>query len=507
MKTLELGKSPLTLEDIKSVALDGRKVRLSKGARDKILTAHRFLLEAVETGETFYGINTGFGLLSNVKISNEKITQLQKNYLRSHSAGVGTPLESKYVRAMLLLRANTLTQGHSGVHVKTVEQILKLLNENIHPIVPEQGSVGASGDLAPLAHLASVLVGEGEAIVDGKRMKGATALKKRGIKPIVLGPKEALALTNGTQFMCAIGTLALLEAEELCNLADMIGAMTLEALQGTTAAFDPKIHEVRPHPGQIESARRVRVLLGDGKKSEISSGHENCEKVQDAYCLRCIPQVHGATRESLKFVRQVLEREANSVTDNPIIFPKEKEILSGGNFHGQMVSVALDLLAIATAELASISERRFEKLINPTMSGLPAFLVKDGGLNSGFMIVQVSAAAIVSENKTLCHPASVDSIPTSADKEDHVSMGAWASRKAATVVTNTRRVLAMELLAACQGLDFLKPRKTTPILEKIRTKIRKQIPTLIEDRPFYIDIQKLDEMIDAREFESILKGI
>jgi histidine ammonia-lyase len=382
------------------------------------------------------------------------------------------------------------------VSLKLVQQILDVLNAGITPCIPEQGSVGASGDLAPLSHLALVLIGEGRARYKGREMKGSEALQSAKLQPIRLGPKEGLALINGTQFMSAIGALTLLEAEHLCDIADLAGAMTIEALRGTDTAFSAEIQSVRPHPGQIHTAKRMRAFLGNGKKSQIAKSHADCGKVQDPYSLRCIPQVHGASRDSLAYVRQVLEREINSVTDNPLIFPAQKKILSGGNFHGQVVAIALDLMSIASAEIASISEQRLEKLVNPTISELPAFLTRESGLNSGFMIVQVAAASIVSENKTLCHPASVDSIPTSADKEDHVSMGAWAARKCAQVVTNSRRVLAMEILASAQGLDLLRPLKSTAPVEKFHRKIRKHVARLDQDRSFHEDLVYLEKAIE-----------
>lgn len=507
MSALKLGAAPLTLEEVHQVAVLERKVELSPEAVRRIEKAHEYLKEQVQTGETFYGINTGFGLLSNVKISNKDLEILQINLLRSHAVGMGAPLEDAYVKAMLLLRASNLSLGHSGVSVALVEQILKVLNAGVIPVIPEQGSVGASGDLAPLAHLALVLIGEGRARFKGHEMSGGQALKEAGILPIRLGPKEGLALINGTQFMTAIGVLNLLKAERLCNTADVTGAMTLEALRGTSAAFDSEIHSVRPHPGQVQVAGNLRKFLSaEGGKSEIAKSHVDCGKVQDPYSLRCIPQVHGASRDTLAFVRGVLEREVNSVTDNPLIFPDQKKIISGGNFHGQIVAIAMDTLAIAVAELASISEQRLEKLINPAFSDLPAFLTVQGGLNSGFMIVQVAAASVVSENKTLCHPASVDSIPTSADKEDHVSMGAWAARKASKVVTNTTRVLVLELLAAAQGIDLLRPLKSSPTVEKVHELVRRRVKRLDADRVFSDDYGPIEELVQSEEFHQIVFG-
>lgn len=506
MNTLRLGEKPLTLEDVADVALRERRVELSELAVSRIQKSHQFLLEKVKTGETFYGINTGFGLMSNVRIPPEDVETLQYNLLRSHACGMGPALPDPYVRAMLLLRAGNLAIGNSGVSLALVEQILMLLNRGVVPYIPEQGSVGASGDLAPLSHLALVLIGEGRARVKGQEVSGAQALQIADMKPLRLGPKEGLALINGTQFMTALGVLNLLEAERLCHLADLNGAMTLEALRGTSVAFEPEIHSVRPHPGQVKVAENLRkILLSGGGKSEIAKSHEGCGKVQDPYSLRCMPQVHGATRDTLVFVRQVLEREINSVTDNPLIFPESGKILSGGNFHGQIVAIAMDTLSIAMAEIASISEQRLEKLVNPAISDLPAFLTPKGGLNSGFMIVQVAAASIVSENKTLCHPASVDSIPTSADKEDHVSMGAWAARKAGMVVTNTKRVLILELLAAAQGIDFLRPHKSSELIEKIHRLIRLKVSRLEGDRAFYEDYIPMSQLIDSEEFQQTIQ--
>jgi histidine ammonia-lyase len=502
---LKIGSHPLVLEDVYDVAVKGRKAVLSLTAIRNIERAHKYLLSEIKKGNVLYGVNTGFGLLSNVRIADEDVETLQYNLLRSHAVGIGHYMPDHYVRGMLLLRASALAIGHSGVSVGLVEQILKLLNRGVIPLIPQQGSVGASGDLAPLAHLALVLIGEGRARVNGREMSGAQALKVANIKPIRLGPKEGLALINGTQFMTAIGVLTLLEAEHLCDVADLAGAMTVEALRGTCTAFEPEIQSVRPHPGQIHVAKRMKKFLQPGgARSEIALSHEGCGKVQDPYSLRCIPQVHGASRDTLTFVRGVLEREVNAVTDNPLVFPVEKKILSGGNFHGQIVAIAMDTLAIAAAEIGSISEQRIEKLINPAISELPAFLTTQGGLNSGFMIVQVAAASIVSENKTLCHPASVDTIPTSADKEDHVSMGAWAARKAARVVVNARRVLAMELLSGAQGIDLLRPLRASAPVEKIHRIIRKKAARLDQDRSLHEDMKYVDQLIETRAFEAIV---
>ena len=493
--TLEIGKRKLTLEDVYRVSTTSKKVRLSPVAKKKIKRAHDFLIKKSKSGEVIYGVNTGFGILSNVKIEPHNIAQLQLNLLRSHAVGTGNPLPREQVRAMVLLRASTLTQGHSGVSVSLVEALIALLNHDVTPWIPEQGSVGASGDLSPLAHLALVLIGEGRAYVDGKLITGKKALELKKLKPVTLGAKEGLALINGTQFMAALATFAVLESERLFRVANITSAMTLEALRGTAVAFDAKIHALRPHPGQIEVAKILRDLLDHPKKSEIARSHADCDKVQDPYSLRCIPQVHGATLDTIRFVREIVEREINSVTDNPLIFPKEGEILSGGNFHGQYLAVGMDYLSIAMAEMGSISEQRIEKLVNPAISDLPAFLMMKSGINSGFMIVQVAAASIVSENKTLCHPASVDSIPTSADKEDHVSMGAWAARKCLTVIKNVERVISMELMAATQGVDLLRPLKTTKKLEAVKKQIRTKVPFFTEDAPFYESMEQISEIV------------
>ncbi len=492
LKNVEVGGGPLSLADIQLVAYGRAKVRLANSAKAKVQRAFQFLSSEVAKGKTLYGVNTGFGLLSNVRIEDKDLESLQYNLLRSHAVGIGEPMKDEVSAAMLLLRAHNLSSGYSGVRVELIEQILALLNARILPVIPAQGSVGASGDLAPLAHLALPLIGEGDVSFNGKIMPARAALKAAKIRPIRLGPKEGLALINGTQFMTAIGALTLLEAEHLCDVADYAGAMSLEALRGTFVAFDHEIHQVRPHPGQVMVAERLYEILTGGGLSEIARNHENCGKVQDPYSLRCMPQVHGPIRETLGFVRTVLEREANAVTDNPLVFPDSGKILSGGNFHGEIVAMAMDYLSIAVAELASISEQRIEKLINPALSDLPAFLTAKGGLNSGFMIIQVAAASIVSENKTLAHPASVDSIPTSADKEDHVSMGAWAARKAAQVVTNTRRVLSFELLSAAQGIDLLRPLRSTKRLELLHAAIRQGAKRLDADRLMQADMKFIE---------------
>jgi len=507
MKTMPskvlIGIPRLKLEDIYNVSFNGAKVDIHPSAVNKINKASRFLSKQVLAEKTIYGVNTGFGLLSNVKISDQKIEELQYRLLRSHATGVGELLGEEEVRAMLLLRAHNLALGHSGVRIELIKKILELLNKNILPCVPSQGSVGASGDLAPLAHLALPLIGEGKILISGKRLDTATYFNKNKIKKIKLGAKEGLALINGTQFMSAVGVINLLRAEKLSEYADVISAFSLEALRGTIKAFDLDIQKVRPHPGQKKVATNILKYLNHTAPSSIAKSHKNCDKVQDPYSLRCIPQVHGASRDCLGFVRKVLETEVNSVTDNPLVFPDKNKIISGGNFHGQIVSMSMDLLSIAVAELASISEQRIEKLVNPVISELPAFLIQDSGLNSGFMIVQVAAASLVSENKTLCHPASVDSIPTSADKEDHVSMGAWAAMKAKKVLDNSTRVLAMEWIAGAQGIDLLRPLKTTLFLEKVHKEIRKDVSFMKEDCSLSDSIELLAKKMMLNQIQSL----
>lgn len=491
------GKS-LSLEDIASVAYDTKqriRVKLAPRARSRMLQSRRFIESKLDGNEAIYGVNTGFGLLSKVRIDNDKLDQLQINLLRSHAVGVGRPLSEPEVRASILLRANTLASGNSGVSIGLVESLLELLNAGVHPWIPEQGSVGACGDLAPLAHLALVLVGEGRAYYKSKLIPADRALKLAKLKAHKLLPKEGLSLINGTQIMTAVGTLAFLRAEALLEMSEVAGAMTIEALAGSAAPFDADIQRIRPHRGQIETAANMRKLLA---QSQIMKSHINCDKVQDPYSLRCIPQVHGIARDVLRHTREVLEVEVNSVTDNPLVFTNGKKggkILNGGNFHGEYVAMAMDSMAIAMAEIANISERRLEKLINPALSDLPPFLVKESGLNSGFMIVQVAAAALVSENKVFCHPASVDSIPTSADKEDHVSMGTIAARKARAVVENTWNVVAMEFFGASQGLEFRLPLKPAKLVHKAYKTIRDRVPPVNEDRAFYEDIHTIAEIM------------
>jgi histidine ammonia-lyase len=484
----------LTLDAVEDVARRGRRVALTPAARTAVAAARRVVDDAVTSGRVVYGVTTGFGNFADVVIPHDRLRHLQLNLVRSHAAGVGDPIGEPETRALMLLRANVLAKGFSGIRPETLDLLVALLNAGIHPVVPAQGSVGASGDLAPLAHLALALVGEGECLVAGRRVPAAEALAGASLRPVVLEAKEGLALINGTQLMTAVTALAVLEAWRLARTADVAGALTLDALKGTDVAFDPRIHAARPHPGQAASARNLRKLLAG---SPIRESHRDCGKVQDAYTLRCMPQVHGAVRDALAFVERTVTIELNAATDNPMVFADTDELLSGGNFHGEPVALAADVLAVAMAELGSISERRTERLVNPTLSGLPAFLTPHGGLQSGLMIGHVTAAALASENKVLAHPASVDSIPTSANKEDHVSMGVTAAHKAGRTVANTRRILAVEALAACQALEFHRPLLTSPALVAAYERVRRAIPPYNEDRYLAPEIEVVAALVAA----------
>jgi histidine ammonia-lyase len=504
---------PISLLDLEDVAVRARPVAFADEARAKVKHSRAAIDAITAAGEAaprVYGVNTGFGALSETRISASDVRELQKNLVRSHSTGVGPDLSVPEVRAMILLRAQVLALGHSGVREALVDVLVAMLNAQVHPRIPAQGSVGASGDLAPLAHLALSMIGEGEArLGNGPARPSAVVLEEAGVKPVVLEAKEGLALINGTQYMASLGTLALLEAERLAVAADIAGAMSLEALKGTSRPFDERLHEVRPHPGQKTVATNLRRLLTD---SEIAESHKDCGKVQDAYSLRCMPQVHGATRDALGWVRQVLEREVNSVTDNPSVFSSggEPEILSGGNFHGQPLALALDLAAMAAAELANISERRVEQLVNPALStGLTAFLAPAGpksGLHSGFMIAQVTSASLVSENKVLAHPASVDSIPSSAGKEDHVSMGSVSAKKLREVVRNVRSCIAIEIMTAAAGLDQRKPLRPSRGVEAALAKVRERVAPMTGDRPLYEDIASVDAFLVTGELARAVEG-
>lgn len=503
---IEIDGSTLTLEDVERVATDlDTHVALAEGAEARMLRSRAVVERAVAEGATVYGVTTGFGRLAETPIPPDRLEELQINLIRSHACGVGAPLPRGETRAMTLLRANVLAKGFSGVRPVVVERLMDLLNHGIHPVIPEQGSVGASGDLAPLSHLALVLVGEGQAEVGGEILPGGEALRRAGLDPLRLQAKEGLALNNGTQFMAGIGALLLRGAMRAVETADVAGAMSLEGLQGTPAPFHPALMRARPHPGQAASAERLRGLLED---SEIRESHrENDSRVQDAYALRCMPQVHGATRNALAYIGQVLETECNSATDNPLIFPDEGPdglVLSGGNFHGQPVAQVLDLLAIALTDLASMSERRIERLVNPDLSeGLPAFLTPDPGVCSGFMIAQITAAALVSENKVLSHPASVDSIPTGASKEDHVSMGGHGAIKARRVLRNTELVLGIELLCAAQALEFRKPLRPGRGVERAYEALRARVPALVSDRVLAPDMETAAALVREGVFADL----
>jgi histidine ammonia-lyase len=490
-REIELTGEDLTIADVWGVAVGGDFAVLSPRAHERMRRS-RELLESIR-GEHTYGVNTGFGRFVSAHIPDELAGELQVRLLRSHACGVGEPYPTEIVRAALLLRANTLAKGYSGARIVTVELLLECLNRGVLPVVPARGSVGASGDLAPLAHLALPLIGEGEAWVDGRRLDGATALREAGLEPIRLESKEGLSLVNGTQFMSAMAALGVVRAHRLARTADLACALSLEALQGSRSSFQPAVHRTRPLAGQRESADNVWRLL---EGSAVIESHRWCDKVQDAYSLRCAPQVHGACRDLLAYVEATVAIELNAATDNPLVLLEEGEIVSNGNFHGQPLAFALDALAMAVAELADISERRLERLVNPSLSdGLPPFLVDEGGLNSGFMIAQYVAASLVSENKVLAHPASVDSIPTSAGQEDHVSMGNASGLKALQVLDNAERTLAIELLAGAQAIEFLAPLKPGQGVQATHDFVRTLSPRLHEDRSLASEIEHVASAI------------
>ncbi|MFB3915728.1 MAG: histidine ammonia-lyase [Terriglobales bacterium] len=519
MSILRINGNDLTLEELREVVYERRAVLLDQGARSAVERSRRLIDELVESNGVAYGVTTGVGRLSEVRIPPEQVRELQVNLVRSHAVGVGDPLPEPETRAMMLLRANSLAKGFSGVRTATIDMLCEMLNRAVHPLIPSQGSVGASGDLAPLAHLALALIGEGEMLYQGERLSSAEAMRRAGITPVVLEAKEAISLINGTQAMLAVGTLALLAAEVLVDTADVIGALSLDALRGTIVAFDERIHQVRPHAGQLRSAQNLRRML-EGEDS-IRESHKECGRVQDAYSLRCIPQVHGAVRDTLAHCRQVFETEMNSAVDNPLVFLPPKrvgvrpaigeagsggEILSGGNFHGEPLAFAMDFLAIALSALAGICERRVERLVNPALNeGLPAFLAPGAGLHSGFMMAQITAAALVSENKVLAHPASVDSITTSGNREDYVSMGMTAAIKLMRIVQNTRHVLAIESLAAAQALDFLLPLKTSRRGQMAHAAIRSVCPTMDHDRSLAAEVARAAELIASGRIAAVLR--
>lgn len=513
MNALHINGNDLTLEAVREVAVEKRPVLLAPDAREAVNRARAVVDALVADNKISYAITTGVGKLSDVHIVGDQVLELQLNLVRSHAVGVGEPLAISDTRAMMLLRANSLAKGNSGVRAITIDTICEMLNRGVTPMVPSQGSVGASGDLAPLAHLALALIGEGECLSQDERsarVASAEVLKRAQIKPLALEAKEAVSLINGTQAMLAIGTLMLLAAEILVDTADVLGAMACDALKGTNVAFDERIQKARPHAGQIKTAANLRRLL---EHSEIRDSHRDCGRVQDAYSLRCIPQVHGAVRDTLAHCRLIFETETNSAVDNPLVFVKnpkitdaEGEVLSGGNFHGQPLAFALDFLAIALSALAGISERRLERMVNPALSeGLPPFLAPGAGMNSGFMMPQVTAAALVSENKVLAHPASVDSITTSGNKEDFVSMGMTAANKLKKVVENTRNALAIEAMAAAQALDFLAPLKTSKPLQQAHAAIRAVCATMAKDRVMYQDFARISDLIASGKLAAVLR--
>ena len=527
MKALHINGNDLTLEEVREVAVEGRPVLLAPDAREAVGRARAVVDALVTSNQVSYAITTGVGKLSDVRIAGDQIRELQINLVRSHAVGVGDPLSAAETRAMMLLRANSLAKGHSGIRAVVIDTLCEMLNRKVTPFVPSQGSVGASGDLAPLAHLALVLIGEGECLDEkGSRIPGAQVLRPAGIKPLVLEAKEAVSLINGTQAMLAVGTLALLAAETLVDSADVIGSLTLDALRGTDVAFDERIHRARPHAGQIKSAANLRSML---EGSQLRESHRECGRVQDAYSLRCIPQVHGAVRDTLANCRAIFETEANSAVDNPLVFmtsagtgtehvgtgalarPSEQSspeavVISGGNFHGEPIAFALDFMAIALSALAGISERRLERLVNPALNeGLPPFLAPGAGLNSGFMMPQVTAAALVSENKVLAHPASVDSITTSGNKEDYVSMGMTAALKLRRVVENARNVLAIEAMAAAQAMDLVAPLKTGKRGQRACEAIRAVSPKMEKDRVMYEDFARIARIIDEGRISDVLE--
>jgi len=532
MKALHINGNDLTLEELREVVYERRPVLVDPGARQRVDAAREVVDNLVAENRTAYAITTGVGKLADVRIAPDQIRELQLNLLRSHAVGLGEPLSNPEVRAMILLRANSLAKGYSGVRAVVLNTLCEMLNRGVHPVVPSQGSVGASGDLAPLAHLALVLIGEGEAFYAGekarkprrvndppyRRMSAKDALKRAEIKPITLEAKEGVSLINGTQAMLAVGTLALLEADVLVDSADVIGSLSADSLRGTDVAFDERIHKVRPHAGQLQTAANLRMML---EGSAIRESHRDCGRVQDAYSLRCMPQVHGAVRDALAHCQHVFETEMNSAVDNPLVFvpPKqvgaprtpvgqeqEGEILSGGNFHGEPVAFALDFLAIALSSLAGISERRIERLVNPALNeGLPPFLASGAGLNSGFMMAQVTAAALVNENKVLAHPASVDSITTSGNKEDYVSMGMTSANKLTRVVQNVRNVLAIEAMAAAEAIDFLRPLKPSKRGQAAHAAIRAVCPMVEQDRIMSGDFAKVAEVIRSGQIAAALR--
>lgn len=504
---LVIGDRRLTLEDLINVTRKGYKVEISEGAYKKVAEARELVDRYVKEKKVSYGITTGFGKFSDTVISEEQTGLLQKNLIMSHSCGVGNPISVDMAKGIMLLRIVNLSKGHSGVRKIVLDTLVDMLNKDVTPFIPEKGSLGASGDLAPLSHMVLVMLGMGKAYVNGELLDGAEAMKKAGV-PVLeeLSSKEGLALINGTQVMTSIGAHVTYDAINLMKHLDIAGALTMEALNGITCAFDHRVHEVRGHQGQIRTAENFRNILKESK----CTTKQGEMRTQDPYTLRCIPQIHGASKDALEFVREKVEIEMDAVTDNPIIFCDTDDVISGGNFHGQPMALPFDFLGIAVSEMANVSERRIERLVNPHLNcGLPAFLVENGGVNSGFMIVQYSAASLVSENKVLAHPASVDSIPSSANQEDHVSMGTIAARKAGEILKNARKVIAMEILSACQGIDLKKVNKDLGLgTEKAYTEVRETVSYYDKDRVMNLDINAVEELIERNKIvENVEKVI
>ena len=494
---LTVDKQLVTLGELRRAWSEPVEVSLGIDAQRAIAESSEYIGDVVAAGEEVYGVNTGFGQLANVRISDDELVRLQENLVRSHSVGVGDDLDDDIVRLIMLMKVIALAEGFSGVRLELVDALCTLINHNVYPRIPSKGSVGASGDLAPLAHMASVLIGTGEARVEGKLVPASEALAHAGIEPVRLAPKEGLALLNGTQVSTALALAAVFRSENLLAASLVAGAMSADAVKGSDTPFDRRIQSARGHGGQIAVAGVLRQLMAD---SEIRASHIACDHVQDPYSIRCQPQVVGACLDVLRHVCGVLETEANAVTDNPLVFTDSRSVLSGGNFHAEPVALAADYLALAIAEIGALSERRIALLVDEHLSGLPAFLVEEGGLNSGFMMAQVTAAALASENKSLAHPASVDSIPTSANQEDHVSMATFAARRLHTMLGNTADIVAIELLAAAQGIEFHKPKKSSPSLEKAIAAVRSVSPSYKEDRSLSREVAKVAAMIDEGKF-------
>lgn len=503
METIQISPGRLTLGELRTISRSDITVRLDPGCRQQIEESVHTVRDLIDNGRVIYGINTGFGLLANTVIPTDELEHLQRSIVLSHAAGVGDFMDEATVRLMMVLKVNSLARGFSGIRYEVIEALVRLINSRVYPCIPQKGSVGASGDLAPLAHMSTVLLGEGEVFHGGQRLSGKDGLELAGMSPITLGPKEGLALLNGTQASTAFALNGLFAAEDLFAAAMVTGSLSVEAALGSRRPFEPLIHEVRGHQCQIDVAAGYRDLL---RHSEIEISHKDCEAVQDPYSLRCQPQVMGACLEQIRNSAQTLVVEANAVSDNPLVFSREKDIISGGNFHAEPVAMAADNLALALAETGALSERRMALLIDSHMSKLPPFLVEKGGLNSGFMIAQVTSAALASENKSLAHPASVDSLPTSANQEDHVSMATFGARRLLDMAENSGNILAIELLAACQGVDFRKPLKSSAKLEQARALVREQVPFYDQDRYFAPDIEKIYTLIRRGVFNPLVSA-